>query len=248
MLSLVGVGLGNHEDITLKGLSLVKKADKIYLDVYTSFFSDNISELEKFYEKKIFLACRDVLESSQLIDESKKMDVVLLVVGDALSATTHISLILEAKKENVPVSVVYNASILTAVGITGLQLYKFGKTTSIPFWTDNYKPENFYDIIKENKIIGAHTLCLLDLSKEKCMDIRTAISILLKVEEERKENVFSEDSLCIACSRVAFKDQLIFAGPAKNLVKKDFGKPPFCLIVVGKLHFFEEDAISEFMV
>lgn len=246
MLSLIGIGLGDHKDITLKGLELVKKADKIYLDLYTSFLSEKISDLESFYGKTIIPAYRDLLESDQLVEEAKKSNVVLLVVGDALSATTHIDLLLQAKNKDIEICVVYNASILTAVGITGLQLYKFGKTTSIPFWKENYKPENFYDVLSQNKSIHAHTLCLLDITKEKCMTINEAISLLLTVEEKRKKKIFSEDSLCVACSRIGFKDQKIFTGSAKELMKKDFGEPLHCLIVVGNLHFIEEEAISRF--
>ena len=133
MLYLVGLGMGNHKDITLKGLEIVKKADKIYIDTYTSFFQDKIEELEKFYNKKIIPAHREILESDKIVSEAEKQDVALLVVGDVLSATTHIELMMQAKEKNIDVEVVYNASILTAVGKTGLQLYKFGKITSIPF-------------------------------------------------------------------------------------------------------------------
>lgn len=37
VLFLVGLGLGDPTDITLKGLEAVKSADKIYLEAYTSF-------------------------------------------------------------------------------------------------------------------------------------------------------------------------------------------------------------------
>ncbi len=245
MLLLIGIGLGNKEDITLKGLDLVKKADKIYLDVYTSKFADSIEVLEKFYDKKIIPAPREILESDKLVDEAKKENVVLLVVGDALSATTHVDLLMQAKEKNVEVNVVFNASILTAVGITGLQLYKFGKTTSLPFWKENYKPENAYDILKQNKTIGAHTLCLLDITPEKCMTVPEAIEILLKIEEKRKENVFNEDTLCIGCARIGCKDEKIIAGKAKELVSKDFGAPLHSLIVVGEMHFVEEEAVNQ---
>ncbi|MBW3002918.1 diphthine synthase [Candidatus Woesearchaeota archaeon] len=244
MLSLIGIGLENHNDITLKALDLVKKADKIYLDVYTSKFEDSIEELEKFYGKKIIPASREILESDRLVKEAKKEDIVLLVVGDVLSATTHIDLMLQAKKIGIEINVVHNASILTAIGVTGLQLYKFGKTTSIPFWKENYKPENFYDIIKQNKSIGAHTLCLLDITLEKYMTINEAIRSLLEVEDKRKEKIFDKDTLCVGCARVGCKDQKIIAGKAAELLEKDFGKPLHCLIVVGEMHFVEEEALE----
>jgi len=244
MLSLIGIGLENHKDITLKGLEIVKKTDKIYLDVYTSKFEDSIEELEKFYGKKVMPAERELLESDKLVNEAKNENVVLLVVGDALSATTHIDLMLQAKKSGIEINVVHNASIMTAIGVTGLQLYKFGKTTSIPFWKENYKPENFYDILKQNKSIGAHTLCLLDITPEKCMIVNEAIKLLLEVEDKRKEKVFNEDALCVGCARVGCKDQKIIAGTAKELLSQDFGKPLHSLIIVGEMHFVEEEALE----
>ena len=36
MLSLVGLGLGDPRDITLKGLQVVQAADKVFLESYTS--------------------------------------------------------------------------------------------------------------------------------------------------------------------------------------------------------------------
>lgn len=36
MLYLVGLGLGDETDITVKGLEVVKKAERVYLEAYTS--------------------------------------------------------------------------------------------------------------------------------------------------------------------------------------------------------------------
>lgn len=36
MLYLVGLGLADETDITVKGLEAVKKADRVYLEAYTS--------------------------------------------------------------------------------------------------------------------------------------------------------------------------------------------------------------------
>ena len=36
MLYLIGLGLGDETDITVKGLTIVKKAARVYLEAYTS--------------------------------------------------------------------------------------------------------------------------------------------------------------------------------------------------------------------
>lgn len=41
------------------------------------------------------------------------------------------------------------------------QLYNFGETVSIPYWTESWQPDSFYDKILGNLSRGLHTLCLL---------------------------------------------------------------------------------------
>lgn len=36
MLYLIGLGLSNEKDITVAGLEIVKKAERVYLEAYTS--------------------------------------------------------------------------------------------------------------------------------------------------------------------------------------------------------------------
>lgn len=78
-----------------------------------------------------------------------------------IRATTHTDLVVRAKKLGVEVTVVHNASVMNAVGVCGLQLYRYGETISIPFFTETWKPDSFYEKIKSNRTLGLHTLCLL---------------------------------------------------------------------------------------
>lgn len=61
------------------------------------------------------------------------------------------------------VKVIHNSSILSAVGCCGLQLYSYGEIVSIPYWTDTWRPDSFYEKIASNRQRGLHTLCLLDI-------------------------------------------------------------------------------------
>ena len=128
MLSIIGIGLNDEKDITLKGLELVKQSDFVYLENYTSILQCDVKSLEKFYNKKIILADRKIVEQEAektILANAKTKNVSLLVVGDTLSATTHIDLLKRARDLGIKVNIVHNASILTAVAETGLQLYKF---------------------------------------------------------------------------------------------------------------------------
>lgn len=62
---------------------------------------------------------------------------------------------------------------MNAIGACGLQLYNFGQTVSLVFFTDSWKPDSFYDRVKENADLGMHTLVLLDI----------------KVKEQSEENL-----------------------------------------------------------
>lgn len=162
MLYLIGLGLNDEKDISIKGLEAVKKCEFVYLEYYTSKLNIGIKELEKIYKKKIIIADRNLIENSdEVIKSSEKYDVALLIIGDVFSATTHINFIIECKKRNIKYEVIHNASILTAIGETGLELYKFGKTTSIPF--DNEDVRAPIEAIKSNLKSNLHTLILLDL-------------------------------------------------------------------------------------
>ena len=244
-LYFIGLGLNSEKDISLSGLEAVKKCDVVYLENYTSVLNCPKEDLEKFYGKKIALARRNLVESddNEIVENAKSKNVAFLVAGDPLVATTHIDLFLRAKKEGIKCHVIHNASIISAIGVTGLQVYKFGKTTSIPLENENI--ESPYDVLKDNLSLGLHTLFLLDLDPEegKFMSVNDAIRYLLKVELKRNEKIFSEKALCIGCARIGSETQVIKAGTAKELLKFNFGKPVHCLIVPGKLHFMEEEAL-----
>lgn len=70
-------------------------------------------------------------------------------------------MVVRARKLDIPVKVVHNASIMNAVAACGLQLYHFGETVSIPLWEGDWRPTSFIDKVVKNRRNGLHTLCLL---------------------------------------------------------------------------------------
>lgn len=81
--------------------------------------------------------------------------------GSRRSATTHTDLALRALDMGIEVRVIHNASIMNAVASCGLQLYNFGQTITVPFWTEKWQPDSFFEKILHNSRGGLHTLCLL---------------------------------------------------------------------------------------
>jgi len=268
MLYLVGMGLGDEKDITLRGLEIVRKCERVYMEAYTSLLSfglsnNAVSTLEDLYGRPVILADREMVEQGmeQILEEACTSDVAFLVVGDPFGATTHSDLVVRARKMGVEVKVIHNASVMNAVGVCGLQLYRFGETISIPFFTETWKPDSFYDKIKANKQLGLHTLCLLDIRvKEpsieslcrgkkdyeppKFMTINTAIEQLLEIEEKRAESAYNEDTHCVGLVRLGSEMQKIVAGSMKDLLTIDFGPPLHCLVIVGKTHPLEEEMLE----
>lgn len=251
MLYLIGIGLGNEKDISVNALEIVKKCDKIYLESYTSVLNCSVEDMENLYGKKVIVSDRDLVEKKAedtILKDAEKEDVAFLVVGDVFGATTHVDLTLRAKKKGIEVKYFHNASIMNAVGITGLELYKFGKTTSMVFFEDNWKPTTAYDVVSMNKENGLHTLVLLDIKTDqnRFMTVNDCLKQFLDIESEKKEGLFDENTKVIGCARVGNDDLAVKYGTIKELIKFDFGKPLHCVIVPGKLHFMEEEFLESY--
>ncbi|KAI3776490.1 hypothetical protein L1987_46275 [Smallanthus sonchifolius] len=268
MLYIIGLGLGDEKDITVRGLEAVKKSQKVYIESYTSLLSfgisqDGISTLEKLYGKALIVADREMVEEKvdDMLLEARQFDVAFLVVGDPFGATTHSDLVVRAKKLDVEVKVIYNASVMNAVGVCGLQLYRYGETVSLPFFTETWRPDSFYEKIQKNRGLGLHTLCLLDIRVKEpsleslCrgkkqyeppsfMTIGVAIDQLLEVEHLRGESAYGEDTLCVGFARLGSENQMVVAGLMKQLRAVDFGPPLHCLTIVGKTHPVEEEMLD----
>ncbi|XP_054819506.1 probable diphthine methyl ester synthase [Prosopis cineraria] len=268
MLYIIGLGLGDERDITLKGLEAVRKCQKVYMEAYTSLLSfglstDGLSNLEKLYGKAITLADREMVEekADDILSDSRDVDVAFLVVGDPFGATTHTDLVVRAKKMGIDVKIVHNASVMNAIGICGLQLYRYGETVSIPFFTETWRPDSFYEKIQKNLEMGLHTLCLLDIRvKEpsleslcsgrkiyeppRYMTINIAIEQLLEIGQAHEEPAYTEDTECVGFARLGSEDQMIVAGTMRQLQRIDFGAPLHCLVIIGKTHPLEEEVLD----
>jgi diphthine methyl ester synthase len=244
MFYLIGLGLADAQDITLRGLQALQTCSHIYLESYTSILSHmqadvdhesptptdganhdladasfwaalhtGLEHLQHAYSLSvpIQLADRYHVEQAQAdhssaphmapmssstlstaptsmscmapldLNLAKSSNIALLVVGDPLSATTHTDLVLRCVSNQIPYTVIHNTSILTAIGMTGLSLYKFTPTLSIPFFTESWQPTSFYlklaafrcnhlddasspeTLALSAKDAHYHTLCLLDI-------------------------------------------------------------------------------------
>ncbi len=240
MLYLIGLGL-NERGISVDGKEALKKCKRIYLENYTVEFPYPFKKLEKVIGKKIICLGRSEVESDKLIKEAKKSSIALLIYGCPLFATTHMSLILDAEKAKIKTKIIYSASVFDSLAETGLQLYKFGKITSMPKWENHFSPDSFLEFVEQNISIGAHSLILIDIGLS-CEDA------LNELEISCKKRGFDLDNL-IVCSSLGTDKSKIFYGEINNLRKKcKKVSSLFCFIIPGKMHFLEREAIERFEV
>ena len=242
MLTIIGLGLGGPNSITMDGVIALSLSEHIFYETYTSpIHSDTLEWIKLKSEKEpIHLSRSQVEEPKELIDLAKKTNVSLLIVGDSLSATTHVSLLLECKKNNIESHVIHNASVLTAVaGVLGLQHYNFGPVATLVLPEGDYKPLSPVDKIKTNMENGNHTLVLLDIKADN-PDTAPIYMTASQAAEQMIEAGVEKNTKVAVAARVGREDQKLWYGKLKYLANKDIGKEPHSVVVPSKLHFNEK--------
>jgi len=178
MLYLIGLGIYDERDITLRALEVLRDVESVYAEFYTSASNVNLKNLEELIGKRIHVLSRCDLEEHP---------------------------------------------------------------------ERSYYPTSPYDVLRENLKTGLHTLFLLDIKPEenRFMSVNDAIRILLRIEEKKKEGIFTEETRCLSAARLG-GNSIIRYGRVRDLMDYDFGRPPHVLIVPGKLHFMEEEMLKTF--
>ncbi|WP_202318517.1 diphthine synthase [Archaeoglobus neptunius] len=239
MITFVGLGLWDIEDISIKGYNAVKEADEVFIEFYTSRISSSLDEIEKFFGRNVRVLERSDLEenSFKIIEAGKERDVVILTPGDPMVATTHSSIKLEAERRGVKTRIIHGASIISAVcGLTGLHNYRFGKSATVS-WHTSRTPA---DVIKSNLKIDAHTLLFLDLHPSP-MRVNDAIEKLIVIDDGLRK-VYG-----VGIARAGSESAVVRCDRLERLKDIDFGEPLHILIILAKtLHFMEYECLREF--
>ncbi len=248
MIKIIGLGLWNEKSMSIEAMEGANDCDVLYAEFYTSRLVGLTSkeELQKVLGKDIKFLKREEVEVSQkfILDRAKKEKVGFLVGGDALTATTHIDLVIGAKKRGIEVKIIHGSSIYTAAaGLAGLQIYKFGRSCSIPFLQPGFKVESPFEVIKENLKSGLHTLVFLDIQPDRLMTANDAMQILLDIGKKKKSRILDNKEIVVVC-RAGSDEAVVKYGKIKDLIEMDFGEPMHTIIVPGKLHFKEKEYLE----
>jgi diphthine synthase len=249
MLSFVGLGISGFESIPIEGLEAISKADIVYLEQFTSpIGKSDVDKIQNAIKGEFIPAKRWLVEDGkEILEKSKEKNVVLLAYGDPYIATTHIELRTRAIELKIETRSIHASSSLTSmIGECGLHFYKVGKIATI---MSEMKSLIYpYYIIYKNIIEGNHTVLLLEYNQNKdfFLDPKDALNELLETEKGQGRKVLTKSSYAIVASRIGFKDQKIVSGKISSLSQTNFGKPPHTIIIPGRLHFTELDALKLF--
>ena len=251
MLWFIGLGISGFKSIPSEALDVLSKADIVYLEQFTSpIAKSDLTKIKNATKGEFKLAKRWLVEDgSEILKNAKKKKVVLLAYGDPYIATTHIELRTRAIEDKIKTYSIHAASSLTSmIGECGLHFYKVGRIATI--MSEMKSLTTPYYVIYKNIIEGNHTVLLLEYNQDKdfFLDPKDALNGLLETEKGQIRNVISPSTYVIVASRIGFKDQKIISGKISSLKKIDFGKPPHTVIIPGRLHFTESDALKFFLI
>ena len=248
-LVFIGLGLQSNRDLTLAGLAAAQGCDRRFAEFYTSSPGVSVASLEETIGKPIEVLSREDVEQDEVIlTAADQGSVCLLTGGDPMTATTHIDLRLRAVERGIATQVIHGVSIITAAaGVLGLQIYKFGRTTTLAYPEKNYFPLSPYHVIRQNRERGLHTLVLLDIQedRQRYMTIHEGVELLLEMEQRCHDGVITADTMLAGVARASSPKPVVKAGYSSQLLETDFGPPLHCLVVPGELHKMEARALVE---
>jgi diphthine synthase len=251
-LVFIGLGLQDERSITLRGVEETNRCDRVFAEFYTNPMPDlSLQKLEGMLGKKVHILSRSQVEEDpigQILTHAKTGRVAFLVSGDPIIATTHIELRLLAEKNGIKTTLVHSSSIYTVAAATvGLQLQKFGRAITLPIMEGDAFPESPYDFLAQNKKLGLHTLALLENRPDgRHLSISDALQALKNISNRRNDHLLGDESLVVGLARVDSSSQMVQGNLLGELMSLDFGGPPHSLIIPGRLHFKEAEALHVF--
>lgn len=252
---LVFIGLGLHDQfgLSLRGQAEAKSCSVLFAEFYTNPMPGlDMSYLNGLVGKQVTVLSRSQVEENAeeiILARAATQRVGLLVPGDPMVATTHVDLRLRAHRAGIKTRIIHAASIMSAAaGVVGLQSYKFGRTVTIPCAEEKELPESIFIAIRSNFASGLHSLVLLEVDAEnkRHVTIPQALTQLLDASKRRSDGAITSETLGVGLARLQASDMKVKAGTISELIDTDFGEPPYSIIIPGRLHFVEAEALELF--
>ncbi|MGM0398981.1 MAG: diphthine synthase [Halobacteriota archaeon] len=246
MLTFIGLGLYDEHSITVEGKMALRSADDVFAEFYTSrLIGATVEDLESYHDVSIAVRDRAGVEQepAPILDAAERGNAVFLTAGDTMISTTHVDLRLRAHERDIETRVVHAPTAETAASsLTGLQNYRFGKATTLPFpraHGGDGVPGSVLDTIENNRDRGLHTLVYLDIKAEAGEYMRAGTAAALLSEH------WDGAALAVVVARAGSPEPVVAADRLERLAEFDFGEPLHLLVIPGDLHHIEADALRE---
>ncbi|MCU4716619.1 diphthine synthase [Halapricum hydrolyticum] len=248
MLTFVGLGLYDERSITLQGRDALQEADRVFAERYTSkLVGASFEDVEAAHGVGIELRTREGVEQDPepILAAAERGDAVFCTAGDPMISTTHVDLRLRAHERGIDTRIVHGTTAAAAASsLTGLQNYRFGKATTLPFESSHGGdgvPGSVIETIEANRERGLHTLVFLDIKvdddREDYMTGGEAASLLAADWEATAP--------AVVVARAGSPEPLVRGDRLTELAGEDFGDPLHLLVIPGELHYVERDALVE---
>ena len=243
MLTFLGLGLWDEDSITVEGQRALRAAEDVFAEFYTSrLMGTDPESLAAHHGVEIDVRDRagTEREPGPVLDAASDRDAVFLTAGDTMISTTHVDLRLRAHERGIETRVVHGTTAAAAAAsLTGLQNYRFGKATTLPFpyaHGGGEVPASVCETLDANRERGLHTLVYLDIKREREEYMTGDVAAGLLAEGY-------EDVLGVVVCRAGSPEPRVEAGRLSDLAGQEFGGPLQLLVIPGKLHYIESDAL-----
>ncbi|HZW55224.1 MAG TPA: diphthine synthase [Nitrososphaerales archaeon] len=245
MLFLIGLGL--EQSPSTLAMQEMKSCNRVFYETYTSPIINEPAtvELSVLLGDRFEKVSREFVEDGRkIIELAKSGKVALVCSGDPLVATTHQELRTRTLEAGIETRVIHGSSILCAIsGEFGLHSYSFGRCVTL---TDEPMQHTAYNTIFQNMLLGLHTAILLqwDQSRDFFLSPSQATKLLCDAENDLKYNLIRPETRILVGSRLGTSKPSLKATTVESLSTEDFGSPPHVLVIPGKLHFTEREALA----
>jgi diphthine synthase len=244
MLTFIGLGLYDEHSITLRGRDALVAADRVFAEFYTSDLAGTtVERLERTHGVEIDVRDRAGVEQApgEILAAATDGDAAFLTGGDPMVSTTHVDLRLRAHDRGIETRIVHGTTAQAAASsLTGLQNYRFGKATTLPFERSHGGegvPESVLETIAANRDRDLHTLVYLDIDRAGADAYMTGSEAATLLEPEYG------DAVGVVVGQAGSGSPTVRADRIATLAGEAFGPPLHLLVLPASLHPLERDAL-----
>ncbi|XP_053104211.1 diphthine methyl ester synthase isoform X2 [Hemicordylus capensis] len=220
MLYLIGLGLGDAKDITVKGLEIVKQCSRVYLEAYTSILTVGKEALGDHTQRSCS-PCSEAGNSIQSYTQCLHNECCRLLWFTAVQLRRNrfhrfLDRYMEARE-------FFRQNRQKQEKRDAHTLLTWGKKIYEPprYMTVNEAAEQLLAVVQNRRV---------------------------KAEESEVSGNITEDTVCVGLARVGAADQKIAAGTLLEMTTAELGGPLHSMIITGTLHPLEIDMLKLFAV